>query len=270
MKFKLKNWLDVQPHRVSLGNQDILLGNAHLHPLLRELLDGSERVESADHQAKILLNSEDGALECYWRHEGQSHLQLQIEVERFAARQKSFPAKRGSVLNQALGSKTKSVLDLTGGWGADALLLCSQGYRVSLLERHPLMVLMLQDAMQRLACTDWVSRQAVEVPVVVHANAQDWLSTQPADSLAQWDCFYLDPMFPPKRKRSAAANKEMQFLHWLLDQENDAKELAEAAYSSMTKRLVIKRPAHAEPLLSGPTERFSGKLVHYDVYLKHG
>ena len=80
------------------------------------------------------------------------------------------------------------------------------------------------------------------------------------------DCVYLDPMYPPKRKKSAIANKNMQFLQWLLKPDLDSLPLLKAALDS-NSRVVVKRPIYADPLLASPQQRFSSKLVHYDVYL---
>ena len=77
-------------------------------------------------------------------------------------------------------------------------------------------------------------------------------------------------MFPTKKKKSAAINKNIQFLQWLVGSDSDADELLHAALASMVSRVAVKRPDYAQPLLATslmPCTQFSSKLIHYDVYL---
>lgn len=251
---------------VKVDGQHINVRDHNSSVLLQSFCDryASEAVQSD--AADIELDNQNG-LSIIW-HKGQSKpLTLKVDVQGFLQRQYSFPAMRKTVFNQAIGRKSKRILDLTGGFGSDALLLCSQGYEVDIVERHPLMALLLQDAMDQVAQSEWARVNQVRVPEVHNQDSGDFLLD--AD-LNQVDCLYLDPMFPAKRKKSAASNKEMQFLQNLLGQGSDSDALLIKAIQSPVKRVVVKRPKHADPLLNErckPSERFSGKLVHYDVYL---
>ncbi|HSD97968.1 MAG TPA: class I SAM-dependent methyltransferase, partial [Sulfuricaulis sp.] len=81
------------------------------------------------------------------------------------------------------------------------------------------------------------------------------------------EVIYLDPMFPPKRKKSAAVKKEMRLLRDLVGDDPDAKELLEISRHVALDRVVVKRPDHAPPLAPDPSMSLAGKLVRYDVYL---
>ena len=189
-----------------------------------------------------------------------------IDVDGFIEQQKTYPAPKQGAFNQALGKKTSRIIDATCGWGGDSLLMCAQGYSVSMIERNPLMVLLLKDAMQRLSKTIWASKHSVIIPDVIAANAIDWFSANSSHG----ECIYLDPMFPLKRKKSAATNKYMQFLQWLVGQDQDADRLLSAAIAHGSGRVAVKRPDYAAPLMQDllePDVRFSSKLIHYDVYL---
>jgi len=210
--------------------------------------------------ASVHLSAEQG-IHLSWDNNGHK-LRYFIDIEKFTLQERSFPSAKQGALNQALGKKTKSVLDATGGWGSDALRMCSQAYIVTLVERNAIMALLLKDAMCRLSRTEWVSKNSICVPEVVEADATYYL----ASTKKHYDCIYLDPMFPPKRKKSAAANKNMQFLQWLLNQDHDSAQLAKTAYLTGT-RVVVKRPEYAPSLIAEPQQRFSSKLVNYDVYL---
>ena len=144
--------------------------------------------------------------------------------------------------------------------------MCTQGYRVTVLERNPIMALMLNDAMRRLAASSWALDNQVLVPAVINIDSVDYFSNNKvSDGVG---CVYLDPMFPPKKKKKAAVNKQMQLLQWMVGQDLDAAQLLENVLSAGASRVVVKRPDYADALFCKPSNQFSSKLVHYDVYLK--
>jgi 16S rRNA (guanine1516-N2)-methyltransferase len=188
----------------------------------------------------------------------------QVDIDTFLASQRSFPASRKGVFNQAIGRRSVSVIDATGGWGGDSLLLCSQGYRVTTIERTPLLAMLLEDAYAYLAESDWKKRNNVHVPALINSDAAGYLAAH-AHGV---DCIYLDPMFPVKRKTSAAVNKTIRLLQDICGPDEDAAALLEAALQTEVRRVVVKRPHFAGPLAGTPTQSFRGKLVRYDLYLR--
>ena len=215
----------------------------------------------------VLIDSEKGFTLTWLQKDlkrNQKPLSFNIDVHKVIKQLRTFPAPKQGAFNQALGKKTRSVIDATGGWGGDALLMCMQGYSVTVVERNPIMALLLEDAMIRLSRTDWANDNPVVIPVVVNQNSVDYFNA--LESLDD-DCVYLDPMFPPKKKKSAAVNKQMQLLQWLVGEDLDANELLQSVINAGAKRAAVKRPDYAEPLCGKPSVQFSSKLVHYDVYL---
>ena len=139
------------------------------------------------------------------------------------------------------------------------------GYEVLCIERSPVMAELLRDGFKRLAELDWMQRLNLLPPRLLIGNAIDLLTaleTRP-------ECIYLDPMFPPKRKKSALAKKLMMVLRDLLGDDQDKEQLFSAAISAAGKRVVVKSPDYAEPLDGKPNESFRGKLLRYDVYFKN-
>lgn len=230
--------------------------------LLAEFAQGRSLVEAS--AAEFLITQTESGLQLSWFQEpGNKPLLFCIEVEKFVARLHSFPSAKQAGLNQALGRKTTSVIDATAGWGGDALLMCAQGYQLTLIERNPLMALMLRDAMQRLADTEWAHHHHILPVEVREGDAIELLASGQLPA----DCVYLDPMFPPKRKRSAVANKNMQLLQRLVGTDADCSDLVGAAITGGYRRVAVKRPHHAAPLHPAPSMQFTSKLVNYDVYL---
>jgi len=164
-------------------------------------------------------------------------------------------ASRKQPLGRAVGRKTRSVVDATAGWGEDARRLRAMGYALTLVERHPLMAALLGNAAGRAA--------AAGPPLeVVEADAIDYLRAWPR----RWDCVYLDPMFPPKRRASTLARRPLRLLRELAGADADRERLFQAATTAAARRVVVKRPDHGAPAFGAPAQTVAGKLVHYDVY----
>lgn len=159
------------------------------------------------------------------------------------------------------------VVDATAGLGRDAFLLAACGADVTLLERHPVLVLMLEDALGALAAahTDIAAR----LHLVEH-DAVDWLHALPAEARPQ--VVYCDPMFP-SRTKSAAVSGEMQVLHVLVGETPDGGDLLAVALRTATRRVVVKRPLRADPLCATglekihPSYALCGRASRFDVYL---
>ena len=189
---------------------------------------------------------------------------LSVDIQPRAGEQHSYPAPKQGDLAKALGRKTKIIVDATTGWGQDALFMFRMGYQVECIERSKLMAILLEDGFQRLSQLDWMQSRQLKSPSIAQGNAIELL----ANLKIAPDCIYLDPMFPPKRKKSALAKKSMQILQELLGQDEDKEQLFVAAFNATAKRVVVKTPDYAESLGGKPDESFKGKLLRYDVYLK--
>ena len=190
---------------------------------------------------------------------------LVVDIEPRNGEQRSWPAPKQDALAHALGRKTRTVVDATTGWGQDSLHIFRMGYELTCIERSPVMAELLEDGFKRLAQLDWMQSLHLQSPKLLKGNAIELLATLESKP----DCIYLDPMFPPKRKKSALAKKSMVVLRDLLGDDQDKEELFEAALKATGKRVVVKSPDYAEPLGGKPSESYHGKLLRYDVYLKN-
>lgn len=179
--------------------------------------------------------------------------------------QRSYPAPKEGAFAQAIGRKTKTVVDATTGWAQDSLCLFRMGYDVTCIERSPMMAELLTDAFERLARESWVQKLQLSPPMLLRGNAIELLPTLESAP----DCIYLDPMFPPKRKKSALSKKSMTILQEMVGEDVDKTELFEAAFATTGKRVVVKSPDYTEPLGGKPSESFGSKLLRYDVYIKN-
>lgn len=190
---------------------------------------------------------------------------LTVDIEPRPGEQHSWPAPKQGALAQALGRKTRTVVDATTGWAQDSLHMFRMGYDLICVERSPVMVALLTDAFLRLEKLDWVKKLDLAVPELIPGNAIEILA-QLTDAP---DCIYIDPMFPAKRKKSALPKKSMLILRDLLGDDIDKGALFDVALQATGKKVVVKSPDYAAPLGGKPTASFKSKLLRYDVYMKN-
>ncbi|MEP5765323.1 MAG: class I SAM-dependent methyltransferase [Halieaceae bacterium] len=157
-----------------------------------------------------------------------------------------------------------SVVDATAGLGRDSFVLADLGCQVTMLERSAVVFALLRDGLDRARrCGDaWLL--AVVQRMSAHcADSSQWLAQQ-GDACC--DVVLLDPMFP-QRKKSARVKKEMWLFQQLLEADTPQPGLLEQALHSARRRVVVKRPARAEPLEGRqPDFELAGKAVRFDVY----
>lgn len=175
-----------------------------------------------------------------------------LDLRRYAA-----TLSRRQPLARAIG-KAQLVADATAGLAQDALRLALMGYHVQAIERSPVIAALVADGLHRLD-------QKHPLHQRLHLLAGDARELLPGLT-PRPEVIYLDPMFPEKRRSSAAVRKEMKWLRDLVGDDPDSIELFGIAQRVATNRIVVKRPDHAPPLIPRPAASIAGKLVRYDIY----
>ncbi|MDR3492516.1 MAG: class I SAM-dependent methyltransferase [Gammaproteobacteria bacterium] len=174
---------------------------------------------------------------------------------------------RNEILARALGLKKKSpvkIVDATAGLGRDSFILAALGFEIEMLERSPIVHVLLEDGLNR-AKLDPVAAPIVERMKLHQANAIEWF--QQVDPDHRPDIIYIDPMFP-ERSKSALAKKDMRIFHDIVGADSDAEQLLNRALACAKLRVVIKRPrlsgflADLEPAFS-----HTGSSSRFDIYL---
>lgn len=178
---------------------------------------------------------------------------------------------RNEAIAKAIGIKGKqqlSVIDSTAGMGTDSFIMASVGATVTMLERSPVIAALLADALVRLEEAGEALHHKLSL-IQVDANEHLLTISVPPDH-AQVDVIYIDPMFPHKKK-SALVKKEMQAFQLLLGPDEDSEYLLTSAIKASPKRIVVKRPAAAQPLANAqnirPTMAIQSKKHRFDVYI---
>ena len=120
----------------------------------------------------------------------------------------------------------KVIWDLTLGWGRDAFILTHLGAKVTGVEQHIAVYLLVKQALNH-----WPYQCA---PFSIqHSDALTWVQ-QKKD---QPDVIYLDPMF--EQKRAAKAKKPMQILQEVTQNTMDSTALVSSAIT-YAPRVVCK------------------------------
>lgn len=175
---------------------------------------------------------------------------------------------RGQPIARAIGLKTYglpiTVIDATAGLGQDAFVLACLGCHITLIERSPEVVKLLQDAVQRAAAIAEL-KPITDLMHIINADSKKILSSLPPAAFP--DVIYLDPMFP-LRNKSALVKQEMRILKDIVGEDADADELLTIARQTALRRVVVKRPRVA-PYLDNITPHASqiGKANRFDIYM---
>ena len=171
------------------------------------------------------------------------------------------------------------VIDATGGLGKDSLMMAMMGCKVWMCEAHPFLYPLIQDAIQRALIDPYFNLLFTHpdkfqfFPEDAKNILEKFLGTEKAQ---RPDIVYLDPMFP-LRKKSSLVKKNMQWLKAIHQEAlteyfmplTPEKDLFQLSLQVATKRVVVKRPAHAPNLVPLPAPNFSKSFQsgRFDVYL---
>lgn len=165
---------------------------------------------------------------------------------------------RKDLLARALGFKKLpwQVVDLTGGLGRDAATCAGLGMHVRLFERHPVLALLLKDALDH-------APESIAQHLMwggTQAQAADW-----ADAHA----VMYDPMYPSSgNHKGAAPGLQTQQLRAVVGHDDDVDQVFEQLQAHPPKRLAIKRPPRGQRVQLGkPSLSMRGGRVHWDIYL---
>ena len=161
---------------------------------------------------------------------------------------------KGDLLTKAIGNKSKVVIDATAGLGKDSVHIASSGKTVIMIERDPVISLLLQDGFRRL----------------ISSSIRQRLQLHSVDSMSILGCIradavYIDPMFETTHK-TALPGRELQYLRDVLSVDYDSADLLQLARHHYS-RVIVKRGDKAKPIMDDVTQAFSGNTIRYDVYI---
>ncbi|MFI3255831.1 MAG: class I SAM-dependent methyltransferase [Psittacicella sp.] len=156
-------------------------------------------------------------------------------------------------------NKDKVVVDATAGFGRDSFILSSISKRVFLIERNPIIYLLLEDGLNRAHENNFLLNMELLPRGDINSLSLKILEISP-------DMIFLDPMYPKKIKKSSS-KKELQFLQNIVGEDLDSNYLLEKALELSLDRVVVKRPNRAD-YFNGikPNFVYQSKNHRFDVY----
>ena len=161
----------------------------------------------------------------------------------------------------------KRILDATAGFGRDAFVLACAGATVDMIEREPLLLVLLRDALARAgqrppAGGAVLAGVGPRTPRLFAGDA----ATRMTEVFDGHDVIYLDPMF--EREGSALPQRDAQVLARVARPDPGTGLLA-SALALRPARVVVKRARTQPPLAEEPSphHRIVGRRVRFDVYV---
>jgi 16S rRNA (guanine1516-N2)-methyltransferase len=185
---------------------------------------------------------------------------LSVDFSEHAWKKRRAEGKKQGLIRACKPVPGLKIIDATAGWGRDASVLAAFGAEVLMLERNPIMVALLEDALARRIPFE---QQQMNLSLH-HGNALSYLiNLEPKDYP---DVIYIDPMHPIRTK-SALVKKDMQVLQEIIGPDEDALDLIKLAMTRIKQRVVVKWPQKIKSLLNTPT-CITGKTVRFDMYFR--
>ena len=189
--------------------------------------------------------------------------------------------KRASLKSEMIArachlAEKPQLIDATAGLGHDSLLMAYLGAEVTLVERHPILFTLLEDAKNQVLEDGFLNAVVARINLVFSDSAA-YLQQQ-IDQQNWVDVVYLDPMFPQRDqnqqalKKQAQVKKQMQLLHVLLpeDGEMDLGDNLLLLATQMAKRVIVKRPRLAVFLAEQkPDHQWQGDACRFDAYFQN-
>lgn len=154
-------------------------------------------------------------------------------------------------------------LDATLGWGADTVTLLSLGYRVVAYDRHPVVVKMVCEAIERASRVDQKWGELFK-NLEVHCGDVTRVAFQDNPKVV-----IIDPMFA-KPKSSSLSPKPMQILQSLLEGGNSERDSGEGILKKLqlqNGRAVVKLPLKSpKSRLPSFRKSFAGQSIRLDLH----
>ena len=231
---------------------------------------------------------------------------------------KALSLKKVIADKQCNSNEPLVVYDLTAGLARDSLIILNAfvgndaeipPIRLHMVERDEIVALLVLDAMRRLQTLEQDGATKSELNIGYIQQLRRCLTMEQGDAIEVLerlssqsnkeesvlfppDICYLDPMFPPRKKKSSAVKKDMTMLHSLLgtaeshdnnlqsdnNRIREEQALLTTACKYSARRVVVKRPISAPPLgcssigeskrdIAMPSYDIRGSVNRWDVYV---
>ena len=147
--------------------------------------------------------------------------------------------------------KNSTILDCTAGLGRDGVLLSRLGYDVTMIEKNPILILMLNNYLSRTK--DIKAR-------LLYGDSLSYIRL----AKKKFDYIYIDFMF--EKKNNAKPSKYDLFLRSINYNENNKLDFIKEMINYCKKRIVVKEPIKSQSKINDCDFEIKTKLIKYKIF----
>ena len=147
--------------------------------------------------------------------------------------------------------KNSTILDCTAGLGRDGVLLSRLGYDVTMIEKNPILILMLNNYLSRTK--DIKAR-------LLYGDSLSYIRL----AKKTFDYIYIDFMF--EKKNNAKPSKYDLFLRSINYNENNKLDFIKEMINYCKKRIVVKEPIKSQSKINDCDFEIKTKLIKYKIF----
>ena len=147
--------------------------------------------------------------------------------------------------------KNSTILDCTAGLGRDGLLLSKLGYDVTMIEKNPILILMLNN---------YLSRTKDVKARLLYGDSLSFIRI----TKKKFDYIYIDFMF--EKKNNAKPSKYDLFLRSINYNENNKLNFIEEMINYCKKRIIVKEPIKSKSKIIDCDFEIKTKLIKYKIF----
>mgnify|MGYP001158394697 CR=1 FL=1 len=156
------------------------------------------------------------------------------------------------IFKKLFPDRDSEILDCTAGFGRDARILDLLGYRVTMIEKSPLTIMMLKNALDMLKDHNLT---------LYYGDSFDYLN----HSEKVYDYIYIDFRFD-KTKDKSLSSKNDETLKLISVSENNKNRLIKLAIKKSMKRVIVKEPKYSISNIIDADFNIKTKLINYNIY----
>ena len=159
-------------------------------------------------------------------------------------------AKSNDLVYKLFPKRNSSILDCTGGFGRDAIEFSKLGYKVTMIEENPLIIMAVKKFLDKY---DKANLR------LMYGNSLDYLRMKSN----YFDYIYIDSMFK-KSKNKSKSKKDLELLQYLCREKITRFNLVKQATKNLCERIVIKDSLSS--LLKYDSDySIKTKLIRYNI-----
>ncbi len=147
--------------------------------------------------------------------------------------------------------KNSTILDCTAGLGRDGILLSKLGYKVTMIEKNPILILMLNN---------YLSRMKNIKANLLYGDSLSYIRI----AKKKFDYIYIDFMF--EKKNNAKPSKYDLFLRSINYNENNKLEFVKEMINYCKRRIIIKEPVKSQSEITDYDFEIKTKLIRYKIF----